>query len=139
VTKLDASGSSLVYSTFLGGALGEVGSGLALDGSGGAVVTGPTGSADFPTTSDAFDVTLDGATDAFVSRIDPAGAALTCSTYQGGSATDFSTGVATTSSPSAWIVGSTTSEDFPTTPRAFDKRINGKGTFDAFFSEVTVQ
>ena len=70
VTKLDASGAALGYSTYLGGSGGEDGYGLALDGAGSAYLTGGTGSSDFPTTAGAFDTTLNGATDAFVTKLD---------------------------------------------------------------------
>ena len=58
MTKLDASGAALVYSTYLGGSGGDYGSGIALDGAGSAYVTGYTISSDFPTTAGAFDTTL---------------------------------------------------------------------------------
>lgn len=134
VTKLGPSGSTAEYSTFLGGTQGESARGIAVDG-GDAVVTGATGSADFPTTADALDVTLGGIQDAFVSRLDAAGTTLSFSTYLGGSNADNGASVAGT-----WVVGSTQSEDFPTTPDAFDTRFNSKGlAFDAFLAEVLTQ
>ena len=60
MTKLDASGAALVYSTYLGGSGDDVGSGIALDGAGNAYVTGHTSSTDFPTTAGAFDTTYNG-------------------------------------------------------------------------------
>ena len=84
VTKLDASGAALGYSTYLGGSDDDYGSGIAVDGAGSAYLTGYTASADFPTTADAFDTTFDGASDAFVTKLDASGAALGYSTYLGG-------------------------------------------------------
>ena len=63
MTKLNASGSALVYSTFLGGTDTDDGEDIAVDGSGSAYVTGDTCSADFPTTTGAFDTTFNGGVD----------------------------------------------------------------------------
>jgi hypothetical protein len=68
MTKLNPAGSALVYSTYLGGASNDQGSGIAVDGAGNAYVTGSTFSADFPTTPGAFDTTFNGSIDAFVTK-----------------------------------------------------------------------
>ena len=60
MTKLDASGAALGYSTYLGGSSYDYGSGIAVDGAGNAYLTGRTNSADFPTTAGAFDTTFNG-------------------------------------------------------------------------------
>jgi hypothetical protein len=83
VAKFNASGSDLVYSTFLGDG-GSAGVGLVVDGTGSAFITGVTGR-DFPTTPNAFDTTLDGGQDYFVSQISSDGSSLVYSTYLGGS------------------------------------------------------
>ena len=88
MTKLDASGAALGYSTFLGGehaSGGDSATRIALDGAGNAYLTGYTDSADFPTTPGAFDTTFNGGYDAFVTKLDASGAALGYSTYLGGS------------------------------------------------------
>jgi hypothetical protein len=69
VTKLNAMGSALRYSTFLGGTSEDAGLGIAVDESGRAYVTGFTDSVDYPTTSGAFDTTYNGNTDAFVTKL----------------------------------------------------------------------
>ena len=69
VTKLNAAGSALAYSTFLGGTGDEEGRGIAVDGSGRAYVAGGTDSTDYPTTSGAFDTSLNGGRDAFVTKL----------------------------------------------------------------------
>jgi Ca2+-binding RTX toxin-like protein len=69
VTKLNASGSKVAYSTFLGGTSSDVGQGIAVYGSGRAYVTGYTSSADYPTTRGAFDRTFNEANDAFVTKL----------------------------------------------------------------------
>src|SRR5439155_26854573 len=97
VTKLDASGAALAYSTYLGGSSGDGGESVAADAAGNAYVTGGTSSTNFPTTTGAFDTTLDGTSDVFVTKLDASGAALGYSTYLGGSDIDhgdFSSGVA---------------------------------------------
>ena len=84
VTKLNASGKTLVYSTYLGGSSGEIGHGIALDSSGNAYVVGVTRSSDFPT-ANAFQGTLAGNTDVFVTKLNASGNGLVYSTYIGGS------------------------------------------------------
>ena len=79
----------LFYSTYLGGSGGDKGYGIAVDSSGNAYVTGLTPSTNFPTTSGAFQTTLNGTSDAFVTKLNPTGSApLVYSTYLGGSGTD---------------------------------------------------
>ena len=120
MTKLDASGAALGYSTYLGGSGGDGGFGIAVDGAGSAYVTGGTSSADFPTTPGAFDTTLNGGGDAFVTKLDASGAALGYSTYLGGSDYDDGYGIALDGAGSAYLTGDTGSADFPTSAGAFD-------------------
>ena len=94
VSKLNSSGSALVYSTYLGGSNFDVGDGIALDSSGNAYVTGGTYSSDFPTTAGAFQTTLRGVSNAFVSKLNSSGSALVYSTYLGGSYIDGGGGIA---------------------------------------------
>jgi hypothetical protein len=68
VSKLNAAGSMLAYSTYLGGTNQDQGEDIAVDGSGRANVTGDTSSPDYPTMG-AFDATLDGLNDAFVTKL----------------------------------------------------------------------
>lgn len=137
VTKLNASGSALVYSTFLGGFDIDDGLGIALDAANNAYVTGETGSQNFPTTAGAFDRTPNGAFDAFVTRLNAAGSALVYSTYLGGTAVEFGTHIATDASGNAYITGSTSSPAFPTTPGAFST--TSGGGFDAFVTKLNAQ
>jgi hypothetical protein len=74
VTRLSASGAALGSSTYLGGSGQDDGAEVALDGSGSAYVIGSTGSTNFPTPAGAFDTTLDGESDAFVTKLDASGA-----------------------------------------------------------------
>src|SRR5215211_7915263 len=134
VTKLNASGSALDYSTFLGGADGEIGLGIAVDGSGSAYVTGNTFSADYPTTSGAFDTTLNGPEDAFVTKLNTSGSALAYSTFLGRGRVDEGNDIAVDGSGSAYVTGQTNSANYPTTPGAFDTTHNGR--LDAFVTEL---
>jgi hypothetical protein len=85
VTKLDANGTALVYSTYLGGTGLSHGSGIAVDGSGNAYITGDTSATDFPTTTGAFLTTKKGTVNAFVTKLNASGTGLLYSTYLGGS------------------------------------------------------
>jgi hypothetical protein len=134
VTKLNASGSGLVYSTFLGGSGEDGGYAIALDGAGAATVTGRTVSTDFPTTPGAFDPSYNGVQDAFVTRLNASGSALLYSTFLGGSSWDEGWDIAVDASGAATVTGWTSSSNFPTTPGAFDPSFNG--VQDAFVTRL---
>src|SRR5208337_2585432 len=87
VTKLNAAGSALVYSTYLGGGRGDYGNSIAVDSSGNAYVTGSTSSTDFPAVNP-LQATTRGPYNTFVAKLNAAGSALVYSTYLGGSAND---------------------------------------------------
>jgi hypothetical protein len=132
VAKLNASGSGLVYSTFLGGTQPDETFGIAIDSARNAYVTGETTSENFPTTAGAFDTTANQGSDAFVTKLNSAGSALVYSTRLGGSDNELPDDVAVDSSGTATVGGSTRSAEFPTTPGAFDTTHNG-GAFDERF------
>src|SRR5438094_3145206 len=134
VTKLNPTGSALVYSTYLGGSGGDGGTGIAVDTAGSAYVTGSTSSIDFPTVNP-LQAAYGGGGDAFVSKLDAAGSALLYSTYLGGSGGDGGYSVAVDAAGSAYVTGSTNSTDFPTTPGAIQTTYSGGSFFvssDAF-------
>ena len=113
VTKIAASGSSLIYSTYVGGSGNDSGNALAVDASGDAFVAGGTSSSNFPTTNGTFQKNFGGGSlNAFVFELNPGGTALTYSTYLGGTGTDVANGIAIDTT-GAYIVGSTSSTDFP--------------------------
>jgi hypothetical protein len=128
VAKLNTTGTSLHYSTFLGGSSDEYGKAIAVDGSGAAYVTGYTDSPNFPTTPGALDETLSG-TDAFVVKLTASGASLHYSTFLGGNSSDNGYGIALDSSGAAYITGYTQSYNFPTTLGAFDTTNNDPDAF----------
>jgi len=130
VLKLNRTGSTLLYATFLGGSGRSGGRGIAVDGNGTAYVTGETSSSDFPATPGAFDTTFNGYSDAFVARLNSSGRALLYATYLGGSGGDGGFGIAVDGSGAAYITGQAGSPDFPATPDAFDVIHNGG--WDAF-------
>lgn len=113
LTKLSADGSGAIYSTYLGGAGREVGFGVIADGSGNALVTGLSYSADFPVRN-AFQAVSGGSVDAFVTKFNASGNALLYSTYVGGSLDDGGYGIGVDSAGNAYVSGFTTSTNFPT-------------------------
>ncbi len=152
VTKFNPDGSGLVYSTYLGATSGDGARAIALDSSGDAYVTGSTGSG-LPTTPGAYQTTFtasgNNASDAFVSKLDAAGATLLYSTYLGGTQpyfdyddTQSGTGIAVDSAGDAYVTGSTSASDFPTTPGAYQtsfsaaQEIPGTAYSSAFAAEL---
>jgi uncharacterized protein (TIGR03437 family) len=128
VTRINPAGTALTYSTLLGGGNCSSNSGIAVDASGFAYVTGQTSAADFPVTPGALQRALKTGTDAadaFVAKLNPAGTGLVFSTYLGGSATDSAASIAIDSAGNSYVGGSTASEDFPTTPGAFRRQKAG--------------
>lgn len=122
ITKLNPSGSTLLYSTLLGGQLAEENPALVVDAGGQVFVTGATQSQGFPTTPGAFDRTKSpDARDAFVTKVNAAGSALVFSTFLGGSGQDRGYAIAVDNAGQAYVTGQTASGDFPTTPGAFDR------------------
>jgi len=125
VMKLNPAGSGLVYSTYLGSSDIDFGSGIAVDTSGNAYVTGVANSTDFPTTPGAFQPASRGSNDAFVTKLNPDGSALVYSTYLGGNGGDSGAGIAVDADGNAYVTGGTTSTDFPTTLGAFQPVVTG--------------
>jgi hypothetical protein len=138
VTAINPTGTAYLYSTFLGGGSLDIGDGIAVDSAGDAYVTGLTTSSSptpFPTTAGALQVTYGGSTDAFVTKLNPAGTALLYSTYIGGSGFDAGASIAVDANNSAYITGQTNS---PATsfPLVGATQPALGGGFDAFVSEI---
>jgi hypothetical protein len=112
VAKMAAGGGSLAWSTFLGGAEIDEGRALGLGADGTVFVAGMTESVDFPDRN-ALQTTLSGSRDAFVAALSPDGSAFAWATYVGGSATEEGWGLTVDSTGHPWVVGYTTSPDFP--------------------------
>jgi hypothetical protein len=143
VTKLSPDGSSIVYSTYLGGSNSDFGQGIALDSVGDVYLAGYSYSADFPVTPGAFQTTCAGACgssspDAFVTELNPTGSALIYSTYLGGSGFDEANGIALDRLGHAYVIGWTGSANFPVTPGAAQTVFSG-GYYDAFVAKLNTK
>jgi hypothetical protein len=134
VLKLDPSGASLIYATFLGGSEADAINGIAVDGAGNAYVAGETASTDFPTTTGAFQSVKRAGKDAFVAKLAPSGAGLVYSTYLGSDDPDSAAAIAIDAAGSAYVTGETAGSlailsppvrNFPTTTGAFQREHGG--------------
>jgi hypothetical protein len=134
VAKLNAKGSKLVYSTFLGGSSRDRGNAVAVDAAGRAYVTGATASSDFPTTRGALALRYRGADDGFVTKLNAKGSGLVSSTYLGGTALDFGRSIALDARGRAYVAGRTESPDFATTANAL--RPSAAGGREAFVTKL---
>lgn len=143
VTKLNPTGSALVYSTYLGGSGDDEVLALAIDFWGDAFVTGQSSSADFPQTATVQNGYAGGASDAFVTELNLTATAYDYSTLIGGAGTDVGRGIAVGANETAYAAGSTQSPDFPSTSAALqktcgtDSKCNG-GLSDAFVSRIQI-
>jgi hypothetical protein len=120
VTKINAAGTAIVYSTYVGGTAGEIGHGIDVDNAGNAYVTGTTGGVtganDFPTTPGAFDRTFNSPDESFLLKLNQSGNALVYSTYTGGS---IGHEVKVNKASGEAFVAGSASDTLPTTPGAF--------------------
>jgi hypothetical protein len=143
VIKLDSGLSTLQYSTLIGGGNYDLALAMLIDSTGSVYITGSTASSDFPTTAGVFQTAYAGPAgadcpdeadtsvlnqpscgDAFVAKLNPAGSALTFSTYVGGASPDIALNLALDSSKNVWIFGDTASSDFPYTSDAYYQPTN---------------
>ena len=139
VTELNATGSALIYSTYLGGSGADTANGIALDSSNNVYITGFTSSINFPTRN-ALQGSLGtgGSQNAFVTKLNAAGSALVYSTYLGGNSSDTGSGIALDSANNAYVAGFSYSSNFPTMnpfqstlkgfPNAFVSKLNPAGS-----------
>jgi len=132
VTKLNAAGNALVYSTYLGGSRDDYANGITIDSAGNAYVVGATNSTNFPTKS-ALQSTLGGDYDGFVAKLSPDGSALVYSTYLGGKDFDEVGGIAVDAAGNAYVAGDTASSNFPT-QNALQPALGGD--FDGFVAKL---
>jgi hypothetical protein len=134
VTKLNSTGTGLVYSTYIGGSNSDYGNAIAIDASGNAYITGYTSSSDYDITPGAFQTIIEGDREVFVSKLNSTGTGLIYSTYIGGSSEDFGYDIAIDGSDNAYVTGTTFSSDYDTTPGAF-QTTNG-GNWDVFVTKL---
>jgi hypothetical protein len=140
VAKLSADGSALVYSTYLGGTTTDLGTAIAVDPLGNAYVSGFTDSSDLPVTPGAFQPTYGGRRDTFIAKLNPSGSSFVYCTFLGGTDDDAHVtgdifgGIAADSSGNAYVTGTTSSIDFPTSPGAFQSMLRGSN--NAFVTKI---
>jgi hypothetical protein len=135
VAKLDPTGQTLLYASYLGGMLEDTATAVAVDSTGNAYVAGRTQSNDFPTTSLAYQAAINGAANAFVVKVAPDGQSLSYSTCLGGSGFDSASAIAVDGSGDAFITGFTQSPDFPTSMNAMQPML--MGTQNVFVTELS--
>jgi len=131
VTKLNAAGSGIVFSTYLGGSSNELGNAIAIDSSQNVYLAGATASVDFPVSAGAFQVALAASYDAFVTKLNPSATAIVFSTYLGGSGSDQATALTLDSSGNTWLTGSTSSTNFPLLNAVYAQPAGGNDAFVA--------
>ncbi len=129
VTKLNAAGGGIAFSTYLGGSGDDVAAGAAVDPSGSLYLIGTTNSSNFPGAGSG----LRGGSDALVARVDPSGALISAS-YLGGDGHDTGAAIAIDSAGSAYVTGTTNSSNFPTSSGAFKTFTNGQA--DVFVAKL---
>ena len=132
VSKLNAAGTAILYSTYLGGMTpaanssgGDRGNAIAVDINGDAYITGTTESTDFPTVN-AMQPHNGGTQDAFITKLNPTGSALLYSTYLGGSDFDGAAGITVDQAANAYVVAFSSSTNFPTS--SVSHHVFGQGT-----------
>lgn len=106
----------LDYSTYFGGSGDELSTSVAVDGSGNIYLSGSTTSPNLPVSTTPFQSTLKGAQNVYVLKINVGGTSIGYLTYLGGSGTDSPAGIAVDASGNAYLAGTTSSANFPTTP-----------------------
>ncbi|MFX0055615.1 MAG: SBBP repeat-containing protein [Promethearchaeota archaeon] len=136
IFKLNADGTGLVFSTFIGGDGHEESSDIALGVDGDICITGRTGSSDFPTSDGAFDRTLNGSTDAFITKIESDGSGIVYSSLIGGTGTESGKCCVFDDAGNLYVTGTTHSIDFPTVT-AYDAHSNGG--LDTFLVKMNEQ
>jgi hypothetical protein len=135
VSKLSADGSSLGFSTYLGGSGEEMPRSILVDGGGYVYVAGYTSSPNFPATSNAYYTSLIGGYDIFITELVPTGGSLAYSSYFGGTSDDYCNGLAMDGSGNYYIAGSTTSTNFPVTAGVYQSSsAGGNETYITKFS-----
>ena len=146
ITKMDAAGKALIYSTFIGGAEGELGAAIAVDAQGNAYIAGVTNSFDYPTTAGALRQAIPPASpsnpdkaNCFITKLNASGSAIVYSTYLYGRLKEGCTGIAVDAQGAAYVTGGTDSNDFPTTEGAFQQtyRLGSEAQkYDIFVSKL---
>jgi hypothetical protein len=126
VVEFDSRGNG-IFSTFIGGGSDDQANGIAVDNQGNSYITGQTVSDSYPQVNASFQHSRHGGSDAFVTELSADGSTLVYSTFAGGGGDDIGYGIAVSQAGQAYVVGTTTSSDFPTTNGAYQRGYNGSG------------
>lgn len=134
--KLSANGNSLLYATYLGGTVREVGAAIGYDPGQGVFFTGLTESTNFPTSDNAYDNSLDGGQDGFIAQFSPNGQLLEYGSFLGGSDWEEGSSLVVGADGMLYVAGKSQSPDFPVTNGAYDTTHNGE--MDAFILKINL-
>ena len=139
IAKLDPTGTTLLYSTYLGGTEADAANAIAVDAAGNAYVAGSTRSTNFPVTVGALQTAMQRGcppsySDAFVAKLNPVGTALLYSTYLGGCLDDYATSIVVDAAGNAYVGGFTMARDFPLRNPLQSRYIGGTCAFDDFLT-----
>ena len=133
IVKLNAAGSAAVYATLLGGSGNDQAQSIALDPAGNVCVAGYTNSTDLPVVA-AVQPSPGGESDALIACLNAAGTAWITVSYLGGSGLDQAYALVIDGTGNLYVAGTTFSQDFPTTPSAFQPA--PAGGYDAFLAKL---
>ena len=136
VTVLDANGSDLIYSTYIGGSDEDRSYCIVVDQIGNVYITGDTYSTNYPTTIGAYNISMSGARDIFVTKLNQDGTGLIYSTFIGGTTDDLGKSIKIDNFGNLYITGTTNSSNYPVTAGAYDMSYNGYGAFDVFVTKL---
>ena len=137
VLKLNATGTNLIYASYLGGATDDYTGSIVLDENHNLYIVGTTTSTNFPTTTGAYDQFLNGNDDVFVAKLNSTGTALVFATVLGGSNDDIGNSIVIDTSHNVYVTGETQSADLPVTDNAFESDKQGlKDIFVAKFNAL---
>ncbi|MFZ5980381.1 MAG: SBBP repeat-containing protein [Candidatus Zixiibacteriota bacterium] len=132
VTRLNDTGDSLIYSTYLGGSAYDGGEDITVDSNLNAYITGGTDSYNFPTASPLYENQLN--RDVFITKITPDGSSLLFSSYLGGTESDFAKALALDTDTNIYLFGATNSDNFPIFNAFWNVRVGG---YDAFCAKIS--
>ena len=136
VTKLNSTGTTILYSTYIGGNGSDLPGGIAVDSAFNADLVGTTTSSNFPTLNGFQDTAASTGTHAFVTQLNSIGTSLNYSTYLSGNGTDTGTGVALDFQQKIYVTGTTTSSNFPVFPNPGAFQLTAKATNQFFMASV---
>ncbi|WP_371804287.1 SBBP repeat-containing protein [Candidatus Lokiarchaeum ossiferum] len=136
VTKLSADGTSLIYSTYIGGSQGDYYYGMDIDEHENVLLTGNTWSSNFPITGSAYDSSFGGVADCFITKLNATGENLIYSSFLGGSLSDSGRDIIATGNETLMLCGVSQTTTLPVTPGAFQQNIGGNA--DCFLTKINI-